>query len=280
MNNFMMSMKRFFSNKNVVTIIGVVIVLALLYWEYNSKITKAVNPVRVPVAASDLQPQQEITQSDIKWIDVPSVSKDDKALTNSSSIVGKYVGVNSMIPEGSMFYSSAIVDKDDLPGNWLTELKEDEIPAYFRVDLITTFSNAIEPEDYIDVWMKAEDEEGLVMFGKLIENIKIVAVKDSSGEDVFKSSSEVGTPSLLYYGLESDLFVMLMKAPYIDGVELTIIPHGGAVPKMGDVEVSSDYLRDYIDANTLAIPENEDNGIDVTDKDKDKNKDKDKKENN
>ena len=47
---------------------------------------------------------------------------------------------------------------------------------------------------------------------------------------------------------------------------------------MGDVEVASDYLRDYIDASTLAIPENEDNGIDVTDKDK---KDKeDKKENN
>lgn len=280
MNNFMMSMKRFFSNKNVVTIIGVVIVLALLYWEYNSKINKAVNPVRVPVAASDLQPQQEITSDDINWIDVPSVAKDDDALTNSSSIVGKYVGVNSMIPKGSMFYKSAIVEKSDLPGSWLTELKEDEIPSYFRVDLISTFSNSIEPEDYVDVWMKAEDEEGLVMFGKLIENIKIIAVKDGQGQDVFKSSNEVGTPALLYYGLEPDYFVMLQKAPYIQGVELAVIPHGGAVPKMGDVEVSSDYLRDYIDANTLAIPENEDNGIDVTDKDKKDNNKDDKKENN
>ena len=278
MNNFMMSMKRFFSNKNVVTIIGVVIVLALLYWEYNSKITKAVNPTRVPVAASDLLPQQEITSSDLNWIDVPSVSKDSNALTNSSSIVGKYVGVNSMIPKGSMFYKTALVDKEDLPGNWLTELKEDEIPAYIKVDIVTTYSNSIEPGDYVDVWMKAEDEEGLVMFGKLIENIKIIAVKDSNGQDVFKSSNEVGTPAYLYYGLESDYFVMLVKAPYIDGVELAIVPHGGAVPKMGDVEVASDYLRDYIDASTLAIPENEDNGIDVTDKDK---KDKeDKKENN
>ena len=173
MNNFMMSMKRFFSNKNVVTIIGVVIVLALLYWEYNSKITKAVNPTRVPVAASDLLPQQEITNTDVVWIDVPSVAIDKDALTNSSSIVGKYVGVNSMIPKGSMFYKSAIVEKSDLPGNWLTELKEDEIPAYIKVDMVTTYSNSIEPDDYVDVWMKAEDEEGLVMFGKLIENIKV-----------------------------------------------------------------------------------------------------------
>ena len=273
MNNFMMSMKRFFSNKNVVTIIGVVIVLALLYWEYNSKITKAVNPIRVPVAASDLLPQQEITNNDLKWIDVPSVSKDAKALTNSSSIVGKYVGVNSMIPEGSMFYASAIVDKEDLPGSWLTLIDEDEIPFYFRVDLVSTYANSIEPDDYIDVWMKAEDEEGLVMFGKLMENVKIVAVKDTSGEDVFKSSNETGQPAFLYCGLESDHFVMLTKAPYIQGVDLAVVPHGGAVPKMGDVEVSSDYLRDYIDANTLAIPENEKkDGVDLTNGDKKEDK--------
>ncbi len=273
MNNFMMSMKRFFSNKNVVTIIGVVIVLALLYWEYNSKITKAVNPVRVPVAASDLLPQQEITNNDLKWIDVPSVSKDAKALTNSSSIVGKYVGVNSMIPEGSMFYASAIVNKEDLPGSWLTLIDEEEIPFYFRVDLISTYSNSIEPNDYIDIWMKAEDEEGLVMFGKLMENVKIVAVKDASGEDVFKSSNETGEPAFLYCGLESDHFVMLTKAPYIDGVEMAVVPHGGAVPKMGDVEVTSDYLRDYIDANTLAIPENEKkDGVDLTNGDKKEDK--------
>lgn len=271
MNNFMMSLKRFFSNKNVVTIIGVIIVLGLLYFEYNSKITKAVNPVKVPIAKTDLLPKQEITKNDIEWIEVPSVSKSEKALTNTSAIVGKHVGVNSMIPKGSMFYASAIVDKEDLPGSWLTLLDEDEIPFYFRVDLITTYSNSIEPDDYIDVWMKAEDEAGLVMFGKLIENIHVMAVKDSSGQDVFKSSNETGTPALIYFGLESDYFTMLVKAPYIDGVDLVVIPHGGVVPKMGDVEVTSDYLRDYIDANTLAIPENEDkdvNGVDLTDKNK------------
>lgn len=272
MNNFMMSLKRFFSNKNVVTILGVVIVLALLYWEYNSKINKAVDPIRVPVAASDLQPQHEITSSDLQWIDVPSVSKDDNALTSSDAIVGKYVGVNSMIPKGSMFYASSIVEKEKLPGNWLTLLDEDEIPYYFNVDLISTYGNSIEPDDYVDVWMKAEDEEGLVMFGKLIENIHIIAVKDSNGDDVFKSSTSTGTPSFLYIGLEADYFTMLTKAPYIGGVELQVIPHGGKVPKMGDVEVTSDYLRDYIDANTLAIPENKDiNGADITKKDKKEN---------
>lgn len=259
MNNFMISLKRFFANKNTVTIIGVVIVLVILYYGYSSTIKKAVNPIRVPVAARDLQPQEEITSSDIKWIEVPSISKDSNVLTNTSSIVGKYVGINSMIPEGSMFYSSSIVSKEDLPGSWLTLLTTDEIPMYFNVDLASTYSNSIQPDDYIDVYMKAENEAGEIMYGKLMENIQIKAVKDSSGKDVFRSSTEVGTPSYLYFGLESDFYYVLTKASLIEsmGVELTIVPHGGAIPLTGDVEVSSEYLRDFIDAHTFEIPEDE-----------------------
>lgn len=259
MNNFMISLKRFFANKNTVTIIGVVIVLGILYWGYSSTIKKAVNPVRVPVAAGDLEPQTEITSSDIKWIEVPSISKDEKVLTNTNAIVGKYVGVNSMIPEGSMFYASSVVEKDELPGSWLTLLTTEEIPCFFNVNLASTYSNAIQPGSYIDVYMKAEDEAGLIMYGKLIENIEVKAVKDSSGEDVFKSSNDVGTPAYLYFGVEEEFYTLLVKASYMSSfnLELAVVPHGGAKPLTGDVELSSEYLRDYIDANTLTIPEDE-----------------------
>lgn len=259
MNNFMISLKRFFANKNTVTIIGVVIVLGILYWGYSSTIKKAVNPIRVPVAAGDLEPQTEITSSDIKWIEVPSISKDDNVLTNTNAIVGKYVGVNSMIPEGSMFYASSIVEKDELPGSWLTLLTTEEIPCFFNVNLASTYSNSIQPGSYIDVYMKAEDEAGLIMYGKLIENIEVKAVKDSAGEDVFKSSNDIGNPSYLYFGVEEEFYTLLIKASYMSSfnLELAVVPHGGATPITGDVELSSEYLRDYIDANTLTIPEDE-----------------------
>ena len=259
MNNFMISLKRFFANKNTVTIIGVVIVLGILYWGYSSTIKKAVNPIRVPVAAGDLEPQTEITSSDIKWIEVPSISKDDNVLTNTNAIVGKYVGVNSMIPEGSMFYASSVVEKDELPGSWLTLLTTEEIPCFFNVNLASTYSNSIQPGSYIDVYMKAEDEAGLIMYGKLIENIEVKAVKDSSGEDVFKSSNDIGNPSYLYFGVEEEFYTLLIKASYMSSfnLELAVVPHGGATPITGDVELSSEYLRDYIDANTLTIPEDE-----------------------
>ena len=275
MNNFMISLKRFFTNKNTVTILGVVIVLVILYYGYSSTIKKAVNPVRVPVAAKDLQPQTQITSSDIKWVEVPSISKDKNVLTNTSAIVGKYVGVNSMIPEGSMFYSSAIVEKEDLPGNWLTLLTTEEIPMYFNVDLVSTYANSIQPGDYVDVYMKAEDDAGQIMFGKFIGNIQIKAVKDSSGKDVFNSSGDVGTPSYLYFGLEKEFYFVLTKAGFLSnmGVQLAIVPHGGTVPLVGDVEVSSETLREYVDAHTLSIAEDKDK-VDEDDEDKDNKKNK------
>lgn len=280
MSNFMISLKRFFTNKNTVTIIGVVIVLIILYYGYSSTIKKAVNPTRVPVAAHDLQPQTQITSSDIKWIEVPSISKDKNVLTNSSAIVGKYVGVNSMIPEGSMFYASSIVEKEDLPGNWLTLLTTDEIPIAYSVNLASTYANSIQPGDYVDIYMRAENDKGKIMFGKLMSNIQVKAVKDSSGKDVFNSSGDMGTPAYVYFGLEKDFYYVLTKASFLSGigVQLMMVPHGGAVPLVGDVEVTSKYLREYIENHTDPNADEKDK-VDEEDEDKDKKDDSKKDEN-
>lgn len=263
MNNFMISAKRFITNKNTVTIIGVIIILVILYYGYQSTIKNAVNPVRVPVAANAIEPQTEVTSSDISWIEVPSISKTSNVITSESQIVGKYTGVNATIPKGSMFYSDVLVNKDELPGTWLTRLKADvngviDIPYYISVNVVTTYGNSIQPDDYIDVYMKAKDESGLIMFGKLIENIQVLAVKDGSGKDVFASVNNTSTPAYIYFGLAEELHILLRKAFYLGGIgiEIVVVPHGGVNPITGDVEVSSEFLRDFIDANTVKIPEN------------------------
>ena len=266
MNNFVISAKRFITNKNTVTIIGVIIILVILYYGYQSTIDSAVNPVKVPQANRMIGPQEEITAEDIKWVEVPSVSKPANAVTNESQIVGKYTAINATIPEGSMFYANVLVEKDELPGTWLKQLKTDvngvtDKPYYKSVNIITTFGNSIQPGDYIDIYMYAEDESGLLMFGRLIENIQILAVKDSDGADVFTSVESDAKPAFLYYGVPEDLHLLLRKADSDQlqalGVETVVVPHGGTAPIAGDVEVSSEYLRDYIDANTFNTPDND-----------------------
>ena len=265
MNNFMISAKRFITNKNTVTIIGVIIILVILYYGYQSTINNAVNPVRVPVAAGLIGPQEEITADDIKWVEVPSISKPKNVVLKESQIVGKYTAINATIPEGSMFYSDILVEKEELPGTWLDKLKTDpetgavEVPYYISVNMVTTYGNSIQPDSYVDFYMKAKSEDGTLMFGKLLENIQILAVKDSSGHDVFSSVSNNSTPAYLFFGLEDELHLLLRKAFYLSniGIEIVVVPHGGTMTVPGGVEVSSLYLRDFIDAYSFSIPTND-----------------------
>lgn len=254
MNNIMVSLKRFFKNKNTVTILGIVLVLGILYFTYTSQINDAVAPVSVPVAATDIQPRTLITEDMIETVQVPAVAIKDNVLRVKSSIVGKYSNYNTMIPKGNMFFTSTVVAEEKLPNYAIINVEEGEIPYYFRVDMASTYGNSIMPDSYIDIYMKAENEDGVVMVGKLIENIKVLSVKDSSGRHVFENSSESRTPASLIFGVKPVINILLKKAEYIDqySVELFPVPHGGVIEKQeGEVQVTSETLKQFIEAHTV-----------------------------
>lgn len=265
MNNLAISLKKFFTNKNTVTIIGVVAILIILYVMYTKTINKATEKIQVPVASKTINPQTQITADDITHIEVANAAKPDKVIMKDELIIGKYTGVGVTVPEGSMFYNDVIVEKEELPGNWLTLLEKDaegnlQIPYYFSVNTTTTFGNSIQPGDYVDFYVRAYNEKDELMFGKMIENIKILAVTDGSGQDVFKSQTDIGTPSFLNFGLSSQLHDVLKKAEYLNGtdIELIVIPHGGAVPEENlETNVTSSQLRDFITTKAAEVKQDD-----------------------
>jgi hypothetical protein len=102
--------------------------------------------------------------------------------------------------------------------------------------------------------MKAYNENGVLMVGKLIENVKVLAVKDSQGRNVFENSDETRTPAYIIFGLESNLNILLRKASYLSSfsVELFPVPHGVTISASeGETVVSSQTLQDFINANTV-----------------------------
>lgn len=256
MNNFMVGLKRFVKNKNFVTIVGVLVVLGILYFGYSSTIKKATNPINVPVAAKTIGPQTEITASDIVYKKIAGSMVGDGVIVSANNLTGKYTNINVTVPKGSVFYSSWVVSSDDLKGNWLEELdyENEELAYYMSVNMTTTLGNSILPDSYIDIYMKAKDENGTIMFGKLLKNIKVLVVHDSSGQNVFKDSSNIGSPSKLGFGLKKDLYVLLKKAEYL-GLDLVIVPRGVTPPAEDSVIVTSATLRDYIDAQTTPVEE-------------------------
>ena len=256
MNNFVMGFKKFITNKNVVTVIGVLVVLGILFWGYTSSIKKETNPLNIPVASKKINAMTQITSEDVTYKQVASRMVGEGVIRSSAQLIGKYTNINVTIPKGSMFYTDWIVEAEKIPGNWIEQLdyENGELGYYMDVNIENTLGNNVLPNTYIDIYMKASDENGTTMFGKLLKNIKVLVVHDGSGNDVFKDSASIGSPSKIGFAVSQDLYVLLKKAEYLN-IDLVLAPRGSTVPSEDYIMVTSATLRDYIDAQTITIEE-------------------------
>ena len=235
-----------------------------------------VSPVTgIPAAAETIQPRTKITSDMITYVDIAPIVLQDNVIRSSSEIINKYSAPSTVIPEGSLFYKGVVVSESELPDSAFVKLEEGQVPYNFPVTMDSTYGNSIYPNNYIDIYMKAYNESGTLMVGKLFENIKVLAVKDSSGQNVFENSEETRTPAYLIFGLNNENNILLRKASYMSNfsVELFPVPHGTNVStEAGETYVSSQTLKDFINANTVPNDDINDNTTDKkTDNTSDKN---------
>ena len=60
------------------------------------------------------------------------------------------------------------------------------------------------PGSYINIYYKSLNDKGEVMFGKFISNIKILDVKDSSGQHVFENRKEARKPKYILIAVHEE----------------------------------------------------------------------------
>ncbi len=260
MNNVMNALNNFLRNKNIVTIAGVIIIIAILYYGYNSQIQRQVQPVRnVPMARHEIPAGTMVTEEMIDYIDIPRMlMQEEKVARTSAEVVGKYVDYNTIIPDGSLFYRNVLIEEEALPDSIFDKVKDGDVVHRFRVSTETTFGNAILPGNMVDMYMKVvEPNTRKIIFGKLLENIEVIGVRDSRGIDVFSTRERDMTPSIIIFGLEPTLHNLLNKAQYLTQyqVELFPVPHGGSVEAVEGTMVRSEVLKEFINTYTFPNPE-------------------------
>ncbi len=270
------STKKLLANKNVVTILGMILIVIVLYLFYTWRVNSATDRVSVPTAANDIEKMTEIKESDILMVDVPTAALRGNVVYSKKRVVGRFSGINSKIPQGSFFYYSSesgagnIVEKDDLPTAFLFEfdLDKDVVAYNYSVNVETTYSNSIRPGKYIDVYLriKNDDDEGYKT-GKLISDLKVLAVKDSAGRNVFSGTNENRTPSMIIFGAPYHYNALLRAAENLSSkIDIIIVPtaaDAGLDPTQSlDVNIDSteldELLSSYIDNDTSEPPVEDD----------------------
>lgn len=259
MSSLLETIKKFLGNKNTVTILGVVAGVLVLVIGYNIRLKKAINPITIPYAKETINAKAMITEDKIGYIKVSKsiVNNSDNILTNAANIVNKYVAMGTTIPANSLFYDETVVDSKELPDSAFANIKDGETIYSLAVDQNTTYGNSIYPDNYIDLYFEATDENGQIIFGKLIESIKVLAVKDSQGNHLFESTVETRRPSELLFAVPDDMYLLLMKAGYISSrVEIIPVPRNSSYSQNpGDTVVASEYIKNFILSQTVIIPD-------------------------
>ena len=218
MGNLGFKLKKFFQNKNTVTILGVVLGVLIIFFGYNYRVNQAIQPVDIPYAKVSIQPRTKITEDMIGIAQVPPAMVKGKVIKNPNLIVGKWSNYNAYIPFGSMFYEDNIITESRLPDSAFINIRDGFTAFNLPVDVDLTYGNSMFPDNFIDIYLKALDPDGKVIYGKLVENVKILAVKDNSGEHVFENSEQTRRPSILLFAVPEDIHLLLRKALYLQNV--------------------------------------------------------------
>ncbi len=252
-----MKLKNLLANKNVVTILGAVLIVIVLYAFYMWRVNSAINPISVPYAKVTIGPRTEITNDMIGYLDLQQSSMKGNVLTNANTqIVGMYTNINTTIPEGGLFYEGLVVRFEELADSFLIDMPKDSegnfMEAYnFKVDTESTYGNSIYPGNYVDIYFIRKDngsDNGKIMYGRLAKDVKALAVKDSTGKHVFENITEDRQPSLIILAVPKDMFTLLNVAETISDAQLILVPTNvsyryetteGIVTELDDEDIKS-----------------------------------------
>lgn len=220
MNSTMIKFKKMISNRNTVMIISALAGIIVLFVAYNIRVNQAVKPVKVPVAAVTIQPRTRITEDMIEYIEVPKDATDaTNTILKAEMVLNHYSRVNTVIPRGSLFYTEAVVSKEERSDSYVDELEKGETLYSLGVEIGDTYGNSLLPGSFIDIYIETSSDQNKALIGKFIGNIKLLAVKDNNGDNVFENQEEKRTPATIIFALPDDMHRLLLGAQYINNLD-------------------------------------------------------------
>ena len=257
--------KRLLGNKNTVTLFGILICIVTLIGGYNYRINKAIDPTTMPYAKESIPARTLITSKMIGNIRVSSdyANVASNLVKSSEEVIGKYSTYKTNIPAGSLFYSEMLLTAEEMPDAGFANLDDGYTIYGLAVTQESTYSNSVAAGDYIDLYLQADDgkdEEDKtvdkkVIFGMFIESIRVLAVKDSAGNNIVKHGVANGKPSELLFAVDEENYLLLYDAEQL-GIKIIPVLHNTNYTKNNsedNTRVSSEYLREYITSKVFQV---------------------------
>ena len=130
MGNIVTTIKRFLSNKNTITILGVLLGIVVLYIGYNYRVDQAIDTVMIPYAQQTITATSEITQDLISTTEVlrSFVSSNSNLITETGALINttdpKCITYGTSVPQGAFFYNEQVISCSASPNDPLQNMPD------------------------------------------------------------------------------------------------------------------------------------------------------------
>ena len=238
---------KLFHNKSIVTLISLIACIIILFFAYRYRVNTAINAVNVPIATRRINAREEITEELFTTVKVASSMITGNVILNKNDLLGKYINYNTFVPEGGMFYRSAVVDWNQMPDSAWADIQEGYTIFSLKVTSTSTFGNSIYPGDKIDLYYQ-NSLNGKIFLGPLIEGIEVLAVKDENGSHIFKKSSEQKNAAALIFAVPDDMFSIIKRAYYISGGTILPVPRNATYN--AETTLGNEKILSFIESNS------------------------------
>ncbi|MGB4984303.1 MAG: RcpC/CpaB family pilus assembly protein [Erysipelotrichaceae bacterium] len=185
--------KKFFKdNPRTVIVILAFFVAGINFLGYYFFMNYTFDIVKVPVAKVNIASNNLLDESNIEYKEVSkSILDIDNIIIDEKELKGKYTRLYNVIPKGSFIYKFAVGSKEEVMSAQDYQIREGKIPYSLAVDNIGSTNNVVKKNNIVDVYFNQtfkETQSTKVMFGKLIENVRILSTYTASNQEVSKGT--------------------------------------------------------------------------------------------
>lgn len=205
--------------KQNILFVGVVICICLISYGISIiYINHELEFVEVYVANDNLVARTQIDQDSIKLIKIPKAYLSDQVVLKKNDIVGKYVKLNTSIPEGSLVYESSIEQLDDTIDKPALLLKVNQAVFALDVNMSSTAGNTIQAGSKIDIYGTIKNNRETIV-DLLFKQVRVLSIKDKNGNEVDNKTNQV--PKIMLIAVDQEEIPILTKVIAVGDITIT-----------------------------------------------------------
>lgn len=205
--------------KQNILFVGVVICICLISYGISIiYINHELELVEVYVANDNLVARTQIDQDSIKLIKIPKAYLSDQVVLKKNDIVGKYVKLNTSIPEGSLVYESSIEQLDDTIDKPALLLKVNQAVFALDVNMSSTAGNTIQAGSKIDIYGTIKNNRETIV-DLLFKQVRVLSIKDKNGNEVDNKTNQV--PKIMLIAVDQEEIPILTKVIAVGDITIT-----------------------------------------------------------